>query len=173
MARHPAALAGIPAAQTVAAASACAFAGGALLSQTVIVPIWRAMPPATFLQHFPRYGPTTGLTVFPFEVAAMLTLGAATWRAWRRRSPRRAYWAAASACMAGTFVLLVYFVPHNLALLDPAFPVGSVPGALADWNRWNWARAGLGIASACLAVAAGTARPPQAVTNPPSEKAHR
>lgn len=141
-------------AETIAVAAASAFAGAALLSQTVVVPSWRATPPAEFLRHFPRYGPATGLTVFPFEVAAMLSLGVATWRAWRQRRPGKSAWAAATAGMAGTFVLLVYFVPANLALLGATYHPGSVPGALATWNRWNWLRTGLGLASACVAAAA-------------------
>jgi hypothetical protein len=43
--------AAIIAATAVAATSA--FAGGALLTQTVIVPTWRAMNPAVFLADFP------------------------------------------------------------------------------------------------------------------------
>lgn len=54
---------------TTAVAATSAFAGGALLTQTVIVPYWRAMDPVAFLSHFAISGPATGATVFPFEVA--------------------------------------------------------------------------------------------------------
>lgn len=139
---------------TFAVAATSAFAGGALLSQTVIVPGWRAMDPAAFLRHFAVYAPLTGGTVFPFEVASLLLLGITTYSTVKRRRPGRLAWVLATCGMAGTFVLLVYFVPTNLAMLDPVFPPQAVPAELTDWYRWNWVRAGLGLASAALACRA-------------------
>lgn len=141
----------------VAVAAASAFAGGALLSQTVIAPGWQAMDPDAFLNHFARYGPATGLTVFPFEAASMVLLVRAAYTALTRRRQGRLAWVLAAVCMAGTFLLLIYFVPANLALLDPAFPPASVPAALDAWYRWNWIRAGLGVAAAVFGCGAMTA----------------
>ncbi|GDY28999.1 DUF1772 domain-containing protein [Gandjariella thermophila] len=138
--------------ETLAVAATSAFAGAALLTQTVIVPAWRAMDPAAFLPHFAVYGPATGATVFPFEAASVLLLGVTTARG---RGPGRALWALAAAGMVATLVLLpIYFVPANLAMLDPAFPARAVPAELTAWYRWNWVRAGLGLASAALACGA-------------------
>lgn len=132
-------------------AATAAFAGGALLTQTVLVPSWRAAPATTFLARFATEGPVTGGTVFPFELASLILLSLTTCAAVKHR--RKVWpWAAATACMAGTFVLLAYFVPANLALLDPGFAPADVAGALADWDRWDWVRAGLGVAATGLAV---------------------
>jgi hypothetical protein len=151
-------------AETVAVAATAAFAGGALLSQTVIVPSWRAMDPVASLGHFRTYGPATGATVFPFEVASVLLLSITTYSAVKGGRPGRLPWAVATAGMLGTFLLLpIYFLPTNLAMLDPAFPPQAVHAELTDWYRWNWIRAGLGIASAaaaCIALIASRRDPP-------------
>jgi Anthrone oxygenase len=138
----------------VAVAATSAFAGGALVSQTVVVPDWRAMEPAVFLARFPITGPATGATVFPFELCSVLLLGIVAHSAVKRRRSGRLTWALATACMLGTFVLLIYFVPTNLALLNPAFPPQAVSAELATWYRWNWVRTGLGLAAAVLACTA-------------------
>ncbi|MFJ7219100.1 hypothetical protein [Amycolatopsis sp. NPDC098790] len=136
--------------RTLATATTAAFAGGALLSQTVIVPSWRAAPPEVFLARFATEGPVTGLTVFPFELASLILLGVATAK---HHYPAR-LWTAAACCVAGTFALLFYFVPANSALLDPAFPQGEVASALTTWNAVNWVRTGLAVAAAALAATA-------------------
>ncbi|MBV6756422.1 DUF1772 domain-containing protein [Rhodococcus opacus] len=144
---------------TTAVAVTSAFAGGALLTQTVIVPHWRGMDPAEFLSEFARSGPATGATVFPFEVASVVLLGMTTYSTVTRRQPGRLAWALATTCMVGTFLLLpIYFLDANLALLDPAFPPQAVHAELTAWYRWNWIRTGLGLAAAalsCIALTAG------------------
>ncbi|HEY3896894.1 MAG TPA: hypothetical protein VGL88_16220 [Pseudonocardiaceae bacterium] len=140
---------------TTAVAATSAFAGGALLTQTVVVPHWRAMDPAAFLPHFAIYGPATGATVFPFEVASVLLLGITTYATSKNHRPGRLAWALATLAMVGTFVLLpIYFVGANLAMLDPGFPPQAVHVELTAWYHWNWVRAGLGLASAALACMA-------------------
>ncbi|MGK3208027.1 hypothetical protein [Amycolatopsis sp. MEPSY49] len=139
--------------RTLSIAATAAFAGGALLSQTVVVPSWRAAPPEVFLARFSTEGPVTGLTVFPFELASLILLGITTYTAAKHHRPVR-LWAAATLCLTGTFALLFYFVPANSALLDPAFPPGAVASALTTWNAVNWVRTGLAVAGAALAVTA-------------------
>ncbi|HVV18447.1 MAG TPA: hypothetical protein VHF06_03375 [Pseudonocardiaceae bacterium] len=130
---------------TIAVAVTAAFAGGALLTQTVVVPGWRAMAPAEFLRRFAVEGPVTGATVFPFEVASVVLLVFVAVRC------RGVLWVLAAAAMVASLLLLpIYFVHANVALLDPAFPVGAVPGELTAWYRWDWARAGCGLVAAVL-----------------------
>ena len=144
---------------TTAVAVTSAFAGGALLTQTVIVPHWREMDPAEFLSEFARAGPATGATVFPFEVASVVLLSMTTYSTVTSRRPGRLAWALATTCMVGTFLLLpIYFLDANLALLDPAFPPQAVHAELTAWYRWNWIRTGLGFVAAalsCIALTAG------------------
>ena len=144
-----------------AVATTAAFAGGALLTQTVIVPHWRSMEPVAFLDHFATYGPAVGATLFPIEVIATLALTASTYRAVRNRRPGRGLWAMATACMVGTLLLLpIYFAGANTAMLRENFPVTSVAGELADWYAWNWARTGLALlATVVCCFAIRTIRP--------------
>ena len=152
---------------TTAVAATSAFAGGALLTQTVIVPHWRAMDPAAFLSQFAIYGPATGATVFPFEAASVVLLGITTYSTVKSHRPGRLAWALAASCMVGTFLLLpIYFVGANLAMLDPAFPPQAVHAELTAWYRWNWVRTGLGLASAALACIALTASRGENATTP-------
>jgi hypothetical protein len=141
--------------ETAAVAATSAFAGGALLTQTVIVPYWRAMDPTAFLSHFGTYGPATGATVFPFELASVVLLGITAYSAAKNHRPGRLAWALATSGMVSTLLLLpIYFAGANLAMLDPAFPPGAVPAELTAWYRWDWVRAGLGLASATIACIA-------------------
>ena len=78
--------------------------------------------------------------------------------------------------MLGTFLLLpIYFLPTNLALLDPAFPPQAVHSELTAWYRWNWIRAGLGIASAaaaCIALVASRRGQPTTQTSTANHDFH-
>ena len=144
----------------VAIATTAAFAGGGLVAQTVVVPHWRSMDPSAFLDHFGTYGPALGATLFPFEVISTLALAVTTFLAVRNRSVARGWWAAATACMVGTLVLLpIYFAGANVAMLSEDFSVENVPGELAAWNAWNWARTGLGLVAAVLCCFAIQRRP--------------
>lgn len=133
--------------QAGAVAATAAFAGGGLLTQTVIVPLWRAMDPPTFQRSFKRAGPATGATLFPLEVTSVVLLASAVRSAggnWR-------WWAAACGFMVGTVALLpAYFAPANRALLNDDFPPEEVPDELATWNRWNWFRTGLSLLATAL-----------------------
>jgi hypothetical protein len=139
-----------------AVATTAAFAGGALVAQTVVVPQWRSMDPSAFLDQFGTSGPTLGATLFPFEVISALGLAVTTFLAVRNRSAAWAWWAAATACMVGTLVLLpMYFAGANIAMLSDDFSAANVPGELAAWNAWNWARTGLALVAAmlcCIAI---------------------
>jgi hypothetical protein len=153
-----------------AVATTSAFAGGALLSQTVVVPTWRAMDPAVFLHQFGTSGPATGATVFPFELASVVLLGVTTYRTVKRRRPGGLVWALATASMVGTLLLVpIYFWHANTAMLDPDFPPEAVPAALTAWNAWNWARTGLGLAAAALALAAHAAGATSSTPGPSAE----
>lgn len=128
--------------------TAAAFAGGGLVTQTVVVPQWRAMAPDAFLEQFGTYGPTLGATLFPISVVAVLASGATAYVAIRRKNVGRGWWVAATACMAGTVLLLpVYFAGANARMLAEGFPMGEVAGELASWYAWNWARTALAVAA--------------------------
>jgi hypothetical protein len=138
-------------APAAAVAATAAFAGGGLLTQTVIVPHWRAMDPAEFLRRFARSGPATGATLFPIEVASVALL-ARTMRTASRQGGQLG-WALAFGCMLGTVTLLpVYFARANRAMLTSGFPPDDVPAELTTWNRWNWLRTGLALVATAVST---------------------
>ena len=143
---------------TAATASSAAFATGCLLTQVVIVPTWRGMEPTAFLERFATAGPATGAVLFPLELAAVALLAITTYTTVRQRRAGRLAWAAATAAMTATAILLpVYFAGANIALLDPTFSPGNVANELSAWNAWNWLRTTLAVASTAAAGAAMTA----------------
>ncbi len=120
------------------------FAGGGLLTQTVIVPYWRDMDPAAFLTHFGKAGPVTGATLFPIELASTLLLGTVLYSAVKGRRRGRLAWGLAGSCMAGTVLLLpIYFLGANTAMLTQSIPLDQVGAELKSWYAWNWVRTGL------------------------------
>lgn len=136
-----------------AVATTAAFTAGGLLTQTVIVPTWRSMAPAVFLTNFRTYGPITGATLFPIEVASTVLLAPATYTAGAGR--RRGTLALATASMTGTILLLpIHFARANRKLLNPDCPPQAVPAELAAWSAWNWARTGLAVLATGLSCAA-------------------
>ena len=145
-----------------AIAATGAFAGGGLLTQTVLVPHWLELDPAEFLAHFKKYGPATGATLFPIEVLATVLLGIVFVSAARSRSRGRFAWGIALSSMMGTVLLLpIYFLGANDALLSKAVPLHEVGSAIRSWYLWNWVRTGLAmvaVISSCLALGAAHSR---------------
>ncbi|MDC3962406.1 DUF1772 domain-containing protein [Polyangium jinanense] len=128
------------------------FAGGSLLVSTTVVPSFSAMDPAEFLDWFKTYGPRMGMTLFPFDVGGVVFCGwsfLSALKAGQNQLP----WALASACMAGTLVLLpLYFGRANAAFIEKTIDVGQVHAEIASWSSWQWVRTGLSVAAV---VAAG------------------
>ena len=117
--------------RAAALACAAAFAGGGLLTQTAIVPFWRAMEPTAFLDSFATYGPATGATLVPSRAPLCCAAGhrrlhdGAPPRAGASRLDR------ALLCMVATVLLLpLYFGDANEAFLGRTTAVAD---ALAVW----------------------------------------
>lgn len=140
----------------------------------MVVPFWRAAPPAAALDRFAEYGPPTGVSVFGFELLSVVLLSVLLYAAVRARSPARTCWAVAWAAMVGTLLLLpVYFVPTNLALLGRDLSLRQVPGELQAWYAWNWVRVGLAFVAVVFGCLALTVREPaRQPTRRPSRHPH-
>jgi Domain of unknown function (DUF1772) len=139
--------------RTAAIASAAAFAGGGLLTQTVIVPSWRAMEPAAFLTTFATYGPAMGATLFPIELLAVILLALVVYSTMRIGGPGRLVWGGALLCMIATILLVpLYFAGANNGFLSRTIAENAVAHELRSWYAWNWVRTGL----AFLAVVLGS-----------------
>lgn len=138
--------------RAAAVASAAAFAGGGLLTQTVVLPHWQAMAPAAFLTSFATSGPAAGATLFPIEALAVVLLGLVVYSTVRSGGPGRLVWCGALLCMVATVLLLpLYFAGANDWFIRANIAEDDVAGELRSWQVWNGARTGL----AFLAVALG------------------
>jgi hypothetical protein len=137
--------------RAAAVASAAAFAGGGLLTQTVIVPYWQAMEPAAFLTSFETYGPETGATLFPLELLAIVLLGLVVYSTVRSGEPGRLVWIGALLCMVATVLLLpLYFAGANDRFVSRTIAENDVAATLRSWYAWNWARTGLAFLAVIL-----------------------
>lgn len=145
-----------PALQATALAASAMFAGGGLLTQTVIVPFWRSGGPQEALDRFAAHGPVTGATLFPIEMLSVVLLGVIAAGTWRRRQAGRVAWTVAFVAMVGTVLLLpVYFLGANDLLLTRSVTGPDVDALLATWHAWNWGRTVLALVAtvACCAAA--------------------
>ena len=140
----------------LSAAALGIFFGSQLTEGLVLVPYWRALPPEQFLAWYAAndrrllryFGPLTTTT-------ALLAIAAAVVTWWEGGAALAAALVAAvvmAAIVAGFFV---YFEAANQRFATAAIPPTAVPGELARWNAWHWARtvrAGIAFAAALAAA---------------------
>ena len=145
----------------VLAACALGLAAGAMLAEgAVLVPWWRSLPAESFLRWYADNGARLFAFFGPLEiVSAGLAVGAGALYARERGAARRLFVVAAvlAATVLGLFPL--YFEEVNASFEMGSIPLERVPGELARWALWHWARTVLGLAafgSAVLGVRAAT-----------------
>ncbi|WP_438042327.1 hypothetical protein [Sorangium sp. So ce128] len=128
-----------------------AFAGGSLLVSTAVASSFSSMRPSEFLDWFAVHGPRMGMTLFPLNVGGTVACGYNLFSAIKRKQ-HPLPWGLATACMAGTLILLpLYFARANEALIGKTIDVREVPEVITSWSKWQWGRTGLSIMAALFA----------------------
>jgi hypothetical protein len=125
------------------------FAGAMLTEAGVLVPYWRALPPAEFFAWYAAndarllgfFGPLTA-------VAVLVAIAAAAMAVWTAHPGRRPAVVAAVLSAAALSTFFVYFRAANAS-----FSAGTaeLPAELDRWAAWHWAR----TVVSCAALAAG------------------
>ena len=140
----------------LAAVALGVFFGSQLTEGLVLVPYWRALPPEEFLRWYAAndrrllryFGPLTTATALLALTAALVT-----W--WEGRPALAATVVPAVIMLAIVAGFFVYFDAANKRFAAAAIPPTAVPGELARWSAWHWARTALaGIAFATALAAA-------------------
>jgi hypothetical protein len=151
---------GVTGVVATAAAVVLGIATGAmLLIGVVLVPFWRAQPPATFRAWFAAWAPRLGRLMRPLGGGAALLAFAAAWL--RAGGPGAgAAWTAAAGALGVVGVTLAVNERANARFLaTPAPGDGEVRALLARWAAWHWVRIASGLVATWAAVRAAGAAP--------------
>jgi hypothetical protein len=124
------------------------FVGAELTEALVLVPFWRALPPAEFLGWYAAndrrllgfFGPLTSVT-------ALLALAAALASLWQGHPGRWAAVAAAVLAVAVVASFFLYFRDVNASFAAATIRAEDVGAELGRWSAWHWLRTGLGVAA--------------------------
>jgi hypothetical protein len=130
------------------------LAGAMLLVGVVLVPFWRALPPAEFRAWFAANAFRIGAVMFPLGGGAALAAVATVILG--RREPSRAWLVVAATGALGVLTV-------TALVNEPANERFAVPSALGDhetqvllgrWAMFHWVRLGFGLAGFYAAVRA-------------------
>jgi hypothetical protein len=128
------------------------FVGAMLTEGFVLVPYWRALPPAEFLAWYAAndrrllgfFGPLTTVT-------ALLAVAAAV-DSFRQRPPRWPVLLAAGLMVAVVSMFFLYFERANASFASASIRAEDVAAELTRWSRWHWWRTALAFTALVAAI---------------------
>ena len=128
-------------------------AGSVLTEGAVMVPDWRSMPPADFLQWYAANAARLFNFFGPLEMAAtLLAIAAAIILRARRRQGAGSMGMAAALSLAVLLTFPMYFRDVNLSFEHATIAPEQVPAELTRWAAWHWARTAIAIAAFVAAL---------------------
>ena len=127
---------------------------GALLAEAVIlVTMWRAQDPGSFLSWYREHAGLLLKFFGPLEVASTVTILAATGLTFAGGlSGTKFYLVSTVLNLAVLASFPLYFKDANTSFADGSIPVSKVSTELERWSKWHWGRTGLAIFSFLFAV---------------------
>jgi hypothetical protein len=146
----------IASAAALLAVVALGLSAGALVTEgAVLLPFWRSLEPAQFLDWYGRHA-TLLLRFFgPLEGAdAVLAVAAATFGALDGGEAGRLLGVAALLALGVLAAFPLYFQRVNAGFAARSIAPERVGAELRRWSRWHWARTAIATAAfACAALA--------------------
>jgi hypothetical protein len=131
------------------------LAGGMVLIQAVLVPFWRATPPAEFRRWFAANVDRLRRLMVPLGGAAgALSVASAVTQLDRRHGPDVASAAAAVATGGVIAITLAVNEPANHRFTEEQLSDTETRDLLQRWARWHSVRVILGLVAAAAATAA-------------------
>jgi hypothetical protein len=133
----------------LAATIALGLAAGAMLAEgAVLVPYWRSLPADAFLAWYTDNASRLLDFYGPLElVSAVLALAAAGLSLAKRRPGAGALLLAALLSCSVLVAYPLYFRDVNASFAQHTIRLADVPGELARWAAWHWARTAIGTAA--------------------------
>ena len=128
-------------------------AGAMLAEGAVLVPWWRSLPPASFLQWYASNAMRLFDFFGPLEIAgAALALAASALHLARRRPASGWFLASTVLAVAILAAFPIYFQEVNASFAAGTVEPERVGPELARWASWHWGRTALGIVACGAAV---------------------
>jgi len=137
------------------------LSAGALLAEArLLVPMWRAMPPASFLAWYREHAALLLGFFGPLEiVSTVAVLAAATLAGFRGAPGAAAMIGAALLALVVLATFPLYFQRANASFADGSLPEAGVAAELVRWSRWHNIRVAvsvIGFGAACIGFAQGS-----------------
>jgi hypothetical protein len=130
-------------------------AGAVVAEAAVLVPFWRSLPPASFLEWYRAYGSLLLRFFGPLEVAAGGLAAIAAGASWVAGTGGAALLLVAAVLAAAVLAAFpLYFQKVNAAFAARTIAVERVADELGRWSRWHWIRTGTAIAAFAAAALA-------------------
>lgn len=138
----------------ILAAVSLGLSAGALLAEAcILVPMWRAQEPESFLAWYREHAGLLLKFFGPLEVVSSVLVAAATGFAWLDILPGFPLFLASTGLTLAVLASFpLYFKNANASFAAHSIDASEVGAELARWARWHWARTGLAILAALVAV---------------------
>lgn len=131
------------------------FAGGCITVMFILLPFWHSLSSSELMQWFHNYGPTIAATMLPMQIIPFLLSIYIYFSLRKNTGISKTLWLWVS--ISNTIILimlLAYFLPINIELVNQSMNPANVPSELNRWETIHAARTALTIFSVATAVAA-------------------
>jgi hypothetical protein len=137
--------------QVLALIALSLFSGALLFVAVVVIKIWQAEEPNTFLswmsESFFRF-PTI---MVPLNLISLLMIIAALVTSWRSNPNNRLPLVLGlMSLLTCTITFPVYFASANAEFVTHAINLNDVAEKIKIWSNWHWFRTGLALLSICF-----------------------
>jgi hypothetical protein len=146
----------------VAAGSLGLTAGALLAEGAVLVPYWRSLEPAAFLEWYATHAELLFRFFAPLEITStLLAIGSAALTREPLNGTRGLRLASALLAVAVLAAFPIYFAEVNSSFAAGTIPHETLADELTRWASWHWARTLLAIAAFAAALMGLRERPEQ------------
>lgn len=131
------------------------FAGGCITVAFILVLFWHSLSPSELMQWFHDNGPRVAIVMLPMQIIPFLFSIYIYLSLKKSNDTTKNLWLWVNASNIIILVmLLVYFLPVNVALVNQTMEHNNVLAELARWEMIHKVRTGLTVLSTVLAVVA-------------------
>lgn len=141
-------------AETMALMTMSMFLGGCLVIGFVLVPFWQSMEPLGFLEFFPAWSPTIGITMLSLELMGQIAIIMA-FSYNMNNAKTRGLWFLSLISFTMTFALIfIYFAKTNSAFMHATINHAEIHKTLIMWRAMHFVRIGFSALAVLLAALA-------------------
>lgn len=132
--------------------SVASFAGAMLMLYTALVPFWKQVPPAEFIEWFSNFSSGIQLTTGLLGFASIIFPIASVFLVWKVHKSRL-YWILSSVLVIGIMIItFAFFLDANSSFANKTIELNEVANTLNTWGNLHFIRIILGFGSALFAA---------------------